>query len=486
MWNHFIGIDLGGTGAKVGLFDARGDLVRVASRKYSPHSPAPGQAEIPIATIYNAAREACREVCTGGIEVTAAAISSQGQTFVTLDADDRPLHDAIMWYDSRGADHAQCLNARLAARTPAGKKSPSVDAIASVAKILWLRDHVPAMTAAARYLLLPDYLSYRLTGIAAVDTNTATSSGLYNPGASGYDDLILAATGIRLEQLSALVQPGRIIGPIRPDMAVDWGLQPSTVLVAGTNDQYAGALGAGNCRERIVTETSGTCLALVTLARTLPDPMPVGILGGPFPIEGLQFVLTFAKTAGVVIDWFHREFAPDLRLDELDLMAASSPPGANGLTVLPHFDGTISPVPNQSARGVISGLTLHHTRADIYRGILESLAFSLRENLEHMERHGFRFDTIRSIGGGAKSDVWLKIKADATGKPIEKPAVTEAAIKGAAMLAAFGTGAFTSLAECSATFYKAARVVTPDPSVQSTYDAAYRAYKTLKVHCYNE
>lgn len=486
MQTGYVGIDLGGTGAKAGLFDEHGRLVRSSGRKYTATSREAGRAEIPIGVIYDAAREACREACAdSGFHTRAAAISSQGQTFVSLDAQDQPLHDAIIWYDGRATEQAARLEAEVNKLIPRGADRPGITIIATVSKIVWLREKQPdLMRHARRFLLLPDYLSYRLAGRAVIDPSTACSTGLYVENTGKYCREVFAAAGIAENQVAQLGAFGAVIGGIARGAAREWGLAEDTQLVVGTNDQYAGALGAGNCREGIVTETSGTCLGLVTLKRRLPSPMPTGIFGGMFPIPGFHFALAFTKTAGVVMDWFKRECAPGLSLAELDRMAAGVSPGSDNLTFLPHFDGTISPVPNQAARGAIYGLTLQHTRSSIYRAILESLAFCLRENLELFEKNGFPFDTIRSLGGGANSDIWLQIKADATGRAIEKPAVTEAAIKGAAMLAAYGMGAFPSLAECSAAFYQSARRFDPNPAHRAAYDAAYRRYRELKRACY--
>ena len=143
-----------------------------------------------------------------------------------------------------------------------------------------------------------------------------------------------------------------------------------------------------------------------------------------------------------------------------------------------------SPEPNAAARGAVLNLTLGHTLADVYRAILESIAYSLRENIELLRQAGFELDVVRSIGGGAKSDLWLQIKADATGMPIQKPAVSEAAVLGAAMLAAVGYGAFSSLAESSARLVSIERVFDPHPARHAAYEAPYQAYRGLRRRLY--
>jgi xylulokinase len=472
----YLGLDIGGTGAKAGAFDRDGRLLGLGHATYTPTVDAAGHIGLPIDAIYAAARAATRQALAGQpARVLAMAVASQGQTFVSLDAQDRPLHDAIPWYDSRAAVQAHRLKQAVADREP---PVPGIEAIATAPKIMWLRDHHPdAMARARRHLLLPDYFVYRLTGQAVTDPNTAASTGLVAEGELDYHAPTLQAAGIAREQVARILPSGTPVATVTPAAAAEWGLAADTLLVTGTNDQYAGALGAGNCRPGILTETSGTCLALVTLTERLPAPLPHGLFGGRFPIPRYQFALAYSKTAGLVLDWFRRELGGDLTFDQLDAAAALVPIGSRGITMVPHFDGRVSPSPDAAVRGAFHHLTLQHAQADLYRSVLEALSFSLRENVEFLRRSGLTFDTIRSIGGGAKNAFWLQMKADVIGQPIEKPAVAEASTLGAAMLAAVGHGAFASLAEASAALYRAGAVFQPRPEAQAAYEMPYHRYQ---------
>ncbi len=200
---------------------------------------------------------------------------------------------------------------------------------------------------------------------------------------------------------------------------------------------------------------------------------------GRFPIPDYWFILAYSKTAGVALDWFRRECDGNIGWDALNKAAVHIPVGCNGLTAIPHFDGLISPAPNENIRGAFYGLTLEHTTAAMYRAVLEGLTFSLRENMELIEKRGFKIRTLRSIGGGAKNDFWLQMKADVLGRPIEKPAVTEAAVLGAAMLAAVGRGDFASLAETSRKLYRVERVFKPNLCRHREYRHPYERYRRL-------
>jgi len=471
----YLGLDIGGTGVKAGVFGHDGKMLAFSRRAFEPKISPEGHVDIPIDVIYDSARNAVREaVRKSRSKILAMAVSSQGETFVSLDKHDRPLHDAIVWYDSRSKVQADEL--RRAVPSAADRIDPHY----SVCKIRWLQNNRPViMQRAKRFLLLPDYFSWRLAGRPATDPTIAGSGGMTNSEGDGYDKEILKAAGIEVDQLAKIMPAGSPIGYVRKAVAKEWELSPETLLVVGTNDQYAGALGAGNCRPGILSVTFGTCLAMVTLAKSKPRKIPPGLMSGKFPIPGFWFILAYAKTSGVVLDWFRRECAGNMDWPTLNRAAAHIPAGCNGLTMVPHFDGLISPEPNENIRGAFLGLTLQHTTAAMYRAVLEGLTFSLRENMELIEKIGFKIRAMRAIGGGAKNDFWLRMQADVLGRPVEKPAVTEAAVLGAAMLAATGRGTYGSLAEAGQNLYRVGRIFKPDPKGRQAYHIPYERYLRL-------
>jgi xylulokinase len=262
----YLGLDIGGTGAKAGVMDASGRVLGVSQRPYHPQLTADGHVEIPIDTIYSATREAAvAAIRESESRIVALAISSQGQTFVSLDNRDQPLHPAIVWYDARAAPQAQFLDQSLKSSC-LSEPLPDVTPIASGPKVMWLREHFPeVMSRATRYLLLPDYFAYRLTRHAVIDPSTASSTALYAEDAADYCAAALEAAGIRKGEIAEIRPTGHPVARVVAESASEWGLDSDTLVVAGANDQYAGALGAGNCRPGIVSLTSGTALALVTL-----------------------------------------------------------------------------------------------------------------------------------------------------------------------------------------------------------------------------
>lgn len=468
----FLGVDVGGTGAKAGVYDLKGRPLGGARVGYAPKVWPDGRVEIPIRVIEEAARSAARKaVLQARTRVLGMCVSSQGQTFVSLDERGRPLHPAILWYDGRAKAQAQELAVR----------GVLIEGIASAAKILWLRERDPGrMAKARRHLLLPDYLAFRLTGRAVTDPVTANSSGLTGADPLAYSSEKLEATAISADQLATIQWPGTPIGPVLPEVARAWGLAPGATLVTGTNDQFAGAIGAGNVVPGILSVTTGTCLALVTLAESLPGSPPPGLLHGPFPVKPYRYALAYARTAGVLFDWFRKNLCPRLDLDDLDRLAARIPPGPGNPFALPDFEGMVSPEPNAWARGAFLNLGLQHGAPHLFRALRESVAFAFRENVEFLEGLGLHPGVVRAIGGGARSAFLLHLKADVLGRPVEVPVVTEAATLGAAMLAAAGCGAFGSVGAAAKALYRTRRVFEPRPDATAAYAPLYRRFQSFR------
>lgn len=221
-------------------------------------------------------------------------------------------------------------------------------------------------------------------------------------------------------------------------------------------------------------------MAAVTLTENLPSPLPEGIHGGKFPLIGYYFLLTYSKTAGILLDWFTGEFCASAGLESMERTAAEIPPGSRGVLVMPDFDGSVSPLPNPDTRGAFLNMTLNTSKESIFRAILESLGYSLREQITYLKKNGIKLDSIRSTGGGANSYLWLQIKSDILNSPVEKPLVTESAVLGAAMIAAAGSGFFKTIKEGSEKLYKPGRTFYPVPEAHLVYSELYKDYCRIK------
>jgi xylulokinase len=254
-------------------------------------------------------------------------------------------------------------------------------------------------------------------------------------------------------------------------------------------DQAVGALGSGNVTAGMATESTGGALGIVsTVAQPVYDP--AGRLPCYFHARPDHYaLLPWGQTAGMALRWFRDQFfalearaAHDAGLDAYDLMTAEAelvPAGSEGLVVLPHLEGAACPELNRNAKAVFFGATLRHARAHFTRGIMEAVAYMLRRNIEMVEAVGGTMREIRATGGGARSSLWLQIKADVLQKPITRVNVEEAGCLGAAMLGAVAVGGHPSLEAAAAAMVSVREVLRPNPAEAGVYQTGYQQYIEL-------
>jgi xylulokinase len=471
----FLGIDLGTTGVKVGLLDEKGRMAAGAQRETHLETPAPGFSEFDAETYVGAVRECVKEVMTvaqaAPQAVGGVSFSSQAQTFVLLDEQGRLLRKAVSWLDVRAAKEAEELT-----RISKAAGGPAVSALAAAPKILWLRRHEPKIVKTlGQVQLLPDYLIFRLTGRSASDPIIAGSSGTYDSSSGKRLAAVLDACGLTARMLPEVFPPGTRAGSITAKAAEEFGLREGTPIVVGTNDQYVAALGAGNVAPGRASVSLGTALAMIVSTadgKNSPRGISIGRHPAATPQKPLYALLAFAKTSGIVLRWFRDQFLPGASYEKLFSAAAEAPIGAEGLSCSPHFSGTATPDFRPEVRGAFVGLHLGHKPGHLARALIESLTFNLAEHVERI-RPLQPIKSLRMIGGGSKSDLWLQMFADVTGLPVERVAAPEAACLGAAELAMTGVGLFSSAAEASEKLFSSSKTFTPDKNKQADYAAAH-------------
>jgi xylulokinase len=493
-----VGLDIGTTSVKAGVFDAAGRQRAAVGREYRLAHPAPDRAELDAETYWTAARQAVAEAVAavrsadpGAGEVIAIAVSSQGETVIAVDAAGRPLAPALVWLDNRATDEARILgeqfpNALVYERTGV----PDVNPTWSACKILWWRRHEPAVfEAAARFLLVEDFLLHRLTGRFVTEGGVNCTSLLFDIRTGGWWAPMLEAIGIGPERLPEIGGPGEVVGTLSAAAAEALGLRAGIPVVAGGMDQGAGAVGVGNTGSGVISESTGGALTVqASVDRHGGDPSgqtPVYIHSAP----GRYLYCPVCPTGGMTLTWFRDQFgqaeveraAAEGRnaYDLLTELAATAPAGSDGLVMLPHLAGAFSPEYVPEARGVVYGLTLHHGRAHMARGVLESVAYMLRRNLELLAGAGAHGTEIRSHGGGARSALWNQVKADVCGLPVVTLRGEDAAVRGDAMLAGVAAGVFASIDEAAVAMVATEARFDPDPANRAVYDDAYGTYIDL-------
>lgn len=486
-----LGIDAGTTSVKSGLFSADGKCLAVVRREYQLSTPRTNWAELDPEIYWQACVETVQEVLqrAGKNNVAAICVSSQGETVIALDAQGEPVYPAIVWLDNRAEREAEILARKFSKDVYEKTGIPEIIPTWTGCKILWLKQNEPDVFARAeKFLLVQDYLIYKLTGQYTSNDSISCTSLYLDIQKHGWWSDILHEIGIDEKQLPRLIPPGEVIGTITADAAAQTGLPQTAKVVGGGMDQSVGAIGAGNIRAGVVSETTGAAL---TIQVTIPSPdvdkhkvIPVYCHSVP----GEYLFVPVCPTAGMAYKWFRDTFAmlevahaEKDGTDSYDLLTALAvdiPPGSDGLTLLPHLMGAYSPEPNPAARGSFTGFTLSHTRGHFARAILEGVAFLLKRNLEVLKNAGVDASEIRSTGGGARSPLWNQIKANVCNLPVVTLQNEDTALLGDAILAGVAAGVFNSIEEGCKQMAALKDKIAPTAQA-ADYVAAYQRYCDL-------
>lgn len=467
--NYLLAVDAGTTSVKTVLFDLYGNEQACCVSEYELEKSNPNYVEVDPEVYWNATTDGIasllRDSGIDPVDIVAVGVTSQGETLIVLDEEGKPLRKAIVWLDNRAIDEAGEIADNFTSDevyriTGQHEIAPGWPA----SKILWLRNNEPEIFAkSAKFLMVEDYLIYRLTGKFATDHALNPSSLYYDIENLCWWSDMLDFLEISSEQLPELLYSGEVAGQISADI----GLSKETKVTVAPIDQIAGAVGAGNIRPGMITETTGSALAICATLDTLEyDPeKQVGLY--LHAQKGNYVLLPWNPTAGMIFRWFRDELGGGKSYQELAKQAAKIPSGSDGLIVLPHFSGV----------GAFIGLTLAHTQGHIVRAIFESVAFMLRENIELLENIGIEIKEICSLGGASHSTLWTQIKADVLQQNIVLMECDETTCLGTAVLSAIGTGVYNDLATAKKNMVRIKKIIKPNRENAIIYHKAFKKYK---------
>jgi xylulokinase len=500
---YLVGLDLGTSGAKAGFFEPDGTLVSLWQEEYRFETPRPLWSEIEPQVVWEKAciclQRARKQADIAPSEVAAVGLSVIGETVMAVDPDNAPVYPAIESMDARDGGYQSAIDewqSALGAERIFEITSYPLSALPSANKILWLRGERPEVfERAARFVTFQDYTLHRLSGEFAIDYSMASRTMLFDVARKRWSPQLLSVIGLSADRLSAACPASTVVGWTTAEAAEATGLRSGVPVVAGAHDQACASLGVGIVGEGIAMDGTGSVEAVVVPAsQPVTDPAMLRLgQGSQCHVRGdVYLVIGFHLAAGSLVRWYRDELAlaeqaraVDEGQDVYDLIteqAAQSPPGANGVLVLPHFRGSgtgVTPPLNPLSKGVIVGLTLSHSRRDLARAIFEGITLETRLILDSMENSGISIDELRVTGGGAKSPFWLQVKADITQKRIVVPDVTEASLLGAAMLAGVGEGTYTSLEDAVSQVVRLGRTYIPNEDTAQVYDEQFRVYRKI-------
>ncbi|XVU22762.1 FGGY-family carbohydrate kinase [Actinoplanes sp. CA-054009] len=459
----YFGVDIGTSSSKGVLVADDGTVLRSAVREHTVDRPQPGHVEM-AAEVWWAEFVSLAEELTAGVTVGAVGVSGMGPCVLLTDTNGKPIRPAILYgVDTRATAEIAALTSRLGGADAIRERCGSALSTQSVGpKLAWLA----ARGVRGDRLFMPaSWLAYRLTGAYTLDYHSASQcTPLFDAHALDWYPPWTAMIAPEME-LPPLAWPGDVAGTTTRALA---GIPAGTPVITGTIDAWTEAVSAGAQRPGDLMLMYGTTMFLIaTVDRPLTSPVMWGTVGA-FP--GTRNLAGGMATSGAVTSWLRDLTGSDYAA--LLAEAEKSGPGARGLLMLPYLAGERTPLMDPDARGVIAGLTVEHTRGDLYRAALEATALGVRHNVEVLRDSGAAITRVVAVGGGTRGGLWTRIVSDVTGLAQVVPRVTTGAAYGAAHLAALSQEPVDIDA-----WNPAAEVV--HPSTNDNYDELYRLYRDL-------
>ena len=481
---YTLGIDIGTYETKGVLVDNVGRVVGQSARGHKMLVPQPGWAEHRPeedwwGDFVHVSKALLAETGVDPADIKAVACSAIGPCMLPVDAAGAPLMNGVLYgVDGRAEAEVRELTDRIGEDTIIARCGNALTSQSVGPKILWLKRQHPDLYAKTAHILTStSFLVQRLTGEVVIDHYTAANfSPLYDVASQTWVD-DLADDILPLDKLPRLLWSNEIAGQITKAAAAETGLAEGTPVTAGTIDAAAEAFSVGVDQPGDMMMMYGsTIFIILRAAAQVTDPR---IWYAPWLFEGEHASMAGLATSGTLTHWFRDQFARDLDAGTafavLTEEAEISPPGANGLLMLPYFSGERTPIHDVNAKGALFGLNLTHTRGDMYRALIEGIAHGTRHVTDTFEELGQRPSRLLAVGGGTKNALWLQATSDITGIDQIVCEKTTGASYGDAFLAALAVG-LVERADI-ATWNPVAENITARPS--ATYDKAHELFLRL-------
>ena len=488
-----IGLDIGTTGCKAHVFDNNLQLFKSANREYEVEIPNPGWAEQDAERIWRLAKECLHEsvhAANLSNEIIAIGLSVQGEAITPVDKRGNAIRATILGMDTRTDSQNNTLRKKFGAKELFLHTGMPVHTINTLPKLLWIKENEKDVwNEADKFLLYEDFLINKMTGKTAISKCLASRTQLYDLENEKWSGKILDMLELDHSKLADVFPSGTNVGSMRKELAEELGFTNQPIIAIGGHDQACGALGAGIVEPGLAMVSTGTAEVVEVATDTLN--LNQTLYEGNMSIyqhtsPGLYVVMTLNQSGGFILRWFRDTFceiekreAAIRGLDSYEMIFNEAVMAPSPIMILPHFFGSGTPFFDTQSKGAVVGLTFATTKTDFAKAIIEALTMELCLNLEILKDGGIRIDELRAIGGGAKSELWLQLKADISGIPVATPEVTEAAGMGAAILGGVAAGIFSDTTRVINTLLKIKKVYKPNPDNKALFDERYALYKKL-------
>jgi xylulokinase len=431
-----VGLDVGTTGVKALAVAPDGELLARCEVGYPLSTPRPGWAEQEPEDWWRATEEALAGL--GVRDVAGIGLSGQMHGLVALDASEQVVRPAILWNDQRTAAECAEIEQRVGFERLVELTGNRALTGFTAPKLLWLRRHEPESYARIAHVLLPkDYVRLRLCGERAIDVADASGTLLFDVARRRWSDEVMEALELDPAWLPRVLESPEVSGTT-PD---------GVPVAAGAGDQAAGAVGVGVVRPGPVSVALGTSGVVFTALDAYAHDPHARVHAFCHAVPGAWHAMGVMLSAAGSLRWLRDAVAPEGEFGPLVASAEPWEPGVEGLTFLPYLAGERTPHADPDARGAFTGLSLRHDRGALVRAVLEGVACGLRDSLDLVVELGARPSAGRVSGGGARSELWLRIVASVLELPLERLAVEEGAAYGAALLGGVAGGVFADVEE---------------------------------------
>lgn len=478
---YYIGADLGTSALKLLLVDTDGSIVNSVSKSYDVYFPNPGWSEQNPEDWWTALVSGIKELTVDINKASVSGIGVAGQMhgLVILDENDNVIRPAILWNDGRTFKETEYLNEVIGKEKLAELTGNIAFAGFTAPKIMWLRENEPDNFKKISKIMLPkDYINYRLTGVHSIDYSDASGTLLLDVENKAWSSEMLDICGVSENQLPKLYESYDKTGTIRNEILTELGLESEVTVVAGAGDNAAAAIGTGtviNGKCNISLGTSGTFFVSSDEYAQLSN----NAIHSFCHANGKYHIMGCILSAASCNKWLCEDI---LKTDDYaaeQAVITDEKLGSNDVFFLPYLMGERSPINDTDARGVLIGMRLDTTRADIVQAVLEGVAFAVKDNFEIAKEAGVDISRSTLCGGGAKSQLWRRIMANVLNIPIDIPSSEQGPGFGGAVLAMVGDGCYTDTAECADKFTSINGTVEPDSQIVARYNERYEKFKQI-------
>lgn len=483
MSSYLMGVDLGAGGVKVSIIDQQGATIAEGSSSIITANPTFGWAEQAPADWWSAACTAIRTALTlfagTADQIDAVGVSGGAHIGVLTDEAGTPLRPAILWSDSRSAGEAAELRERADDRIvelSLNRANPTW----LLPQLLWIRRNDPEAAAATRRVFISkDWLRFKLTGTWFTDYSDAVGALLADSTTGGWSPELCDMVGWDIATLPPIVASTAIVGQVTSAAADQCGLRVGTPVVCGSNDTTVELFGCG----AVMPGEGAVKLATAGVVYQVADgPLvrpPVSCY--PHIVQGRYYTATGINSCASAHRWVRDRFFADDGFDGMDALAATVSAGCDGLMFHPYLQGERAPHWDPRLRADFVGVTMQHQRAHFARAVYEGIAYAIRDAMTVAEELGMRYDTVRLIGGGARSATWRQIMADVLGRQILLPANGDASF-GAAVVAGIGVGVFDDIDQAVERCCTTVASHEPDPERHDRYSSFFDVYRDVQRH----